>query len=75
MIARQPREDPHRDAHVTTSLTGVAQGRILTARAMDAHNSFADPNAVRPTEFTGISERGHLAFDLPAMSIAVVQIR
>jgi alpha-L-arabinofuranosidase len=66
--------DPHRNAHVTTNLTGVARGHILTARTMDAHNSFADPNAVRPREFTSTSERGHLAFDLPAMAIAVVQV-
>jgi alpha-N-arabinofuranosidase len=67
--------DPNKPAHVVTNLSGVAAGRILTAAAMDAHNSFEAPNALHPVAFKGSSEGGKLAFDLPAKSVAVVEVQ
>ena len=67
--------DPNKPAHVVTNLTGTARGRILTAAAMDAHNSFEAPNALRPVAFAGASDGGKLAFDLPAKSVAVVEVQ
>lgn len=67
--------DPGRAARVETNLTGTASGRILTAPAIDSANSVAAPDAVRPQPFRGQTENGHLTFDLPAKSIAVVKVQ
>ncbi|WP_182466694.1 alpha-N-arabinofuranosidase [Sphingomonas gilva] len=66
--------DPNRAARVTTNLSGSASGRLLTAQAMDAHNTFDNPNAVRPVPYSATSTGGKLAFDLPAKAIAVVKV-
>ena len=64
--------DPNKPAHVMTNLPGMGKGRILTSAAMDAHNTFAAPNAIHPVAFSGTSEGGKAVFDLPAKSVAVV---
>jgi alpha-N-arabinofuranosidase len=66
--------DPHRPAHVSTSLTGTAHGQVLTAATMDAHNAPGQPQAVRPAPLEGRSVAGKLTFDLPAKSVAVFTI-
>ena len=66
--------DPNKPAHIVTNLTGTAKGRILTGPAMDTHNTFAVPNAIRPVPFSGSSDNGKLAFDLPAKAVAVVAV-
>src|SRR4051812_44700605 len=66
--------DPGHAVQVVTNLTGTAQGRILTAFAMDAHNSFTQPNQVHPVPFHGDTESGKLSFDMPAKSVAVVTV-
>jgi alpha-N-arabinofuranosidase len=66
--------DPNRPARVSTALPGRAAGQILTGDAMDAHNTFAAPDRVRPRPFSGRSEGGLTVFDLPARSIAVVRL-
>jgi alpha-N-arabinofuranosidase len=66
--------DPSKPAHLVTNLNGTARGQILTGGAMDAHNTFEAPNVVHPTAFSGISDGGKLAFDLPAHAVAVVTV-
>ena len=66
--------DPHRSARVTTALTGTARGRILTGPAMDAHNSFDAPDTIHPIPYSGTHAGGHVAFDLPPRSVAVVAV-
>ena len=66
--------DPHRAVTVRTNLTGSAAGRILAGAAMDAHNSFANPNAVHPVAFSGVTESGKLVFHMPAMAVALVTV-
>lgn len=66
--------DPNKAARVTTNLTGKAGGRLLTAAAIDAHNTFDKPNGVAPVGYSGRIERGRLTFDLPAKSIAVIAV-
>ena len=66
--------NPDHAVQVVTNLTGTAQGRILTAFAMDAHNSFDQPNLVHPVPFHGSTEGGKLSFDMPAKSVAVVTV-
>ncbi|OPZ19070.1 MAG: Intracellular exo-alpha-L-arabinofuranosidase 2 [candidate division BRC1 bacterium ADurb.BinA364] len=51
-----------------------AQGRILTAGALDAHNTFEAPDAVRPAEFAEFKIDGAgLAIQLPARSAVAIE--
>jgi alpha-N-arabinofuranosidase len=67
--------DPHKAAHVTTNLGGSAAGSILTGPATDTHNTFGAPDTLKPAPYSGHSENGKLAFDLPAKAVAVVAIQ
>ena len=70
--------DPNRPITMTVQVAGnprAATGRILTAPAVDSHNSFDRPNDVQPVAFSGRVVNGALTFDLPAKSIAVVEVR
>ena len=67
--------DPERAARVVTNLAGNAQGRLLTAAAMDAHNSFARPEALAPAPYVGKPGTSGLTLDLPPKSIVVVTVR
>ena len=71
--------DAHQPASLSLSIKGAGtksvQGRILTAGAIDAHNTFDAPDAVRPTEFTGATLRnGNLAVKLPPKSVVVLSL-
>jgi alpha-N-arabinofuranosidase len=66
--------NPSHAVQVVTNLTGTAHGRILSAFAMDAHNSFDKPDMVRPLPFSNSTEGGKMSFDMPAKSIAVVKV-
>ncbi len=50
--------------------------RALTAGAMNAHNTFAAPDTVRPTRFDGASLKGNrLEINLPAKAVVVLELR
>lgn len=70
--------DPHRAATISAKISGknarAAQGRILTAKAMDARNTFEQPNAIQPAPFKGTRRSDALLFELPPMSVAVVTV-
>jgi alpha-L-arabinofuranosidase len=66
--------NPGHAVQVVTNLTGSAHGRILTAFAMDAHNSFDAPNMVHPLAFQSSTQDGKMSFDMPAKSVAVVTV-
>ncbi len=71
--------DPHQSHTLTLRLRGVrptaAKGRILTAEALDAHNTFAEPERLAPGEFAGAKvAQGVLTVELPAKSIVVLSI-
>jgi alpha-L-arabinofuranosidase len=54
----------------------AATGRVLTAPAMNSHNTFDRPDAVRPAPFTGVRvAEGRLAATLPARSVVVLELR
>jgi alpha-N-arabinofuranosidase len=64
---------------LTCELRGVAgkqiTGRVLTAPAMDAHNSFDRPDQVRPAPFTGATQtQTGITLELPAKSVVVLAI-
>jgi alpha-N-arabinofuranosidase len=50
-------------------------GRVLTADALDAHNTFDEPNKVHPAEFTDCSiSDGQLRASLPPHSLVVLSL-
>jgi alpha-L-arabinofuranosidase len=72
--------DPVRAHDVAIELSGTntsrATGRILTAPAMNSHNTFEQPEAVKPAPFTGARVAGNqLSLALPAHSVVVVELR
>ena len=70
--------DPREPTTMIVSIAGVAAhtaaGEVLTAPAVDSHNTFERPNTVRPMPFRGSISGGKLRFDLPARSVAVVRL-
>jgi alpha-N-arabinofuranosidase len=66
--------DPQRPARVATNLVGTARGRMLTAAQMDAHNSFAQPNALVPRPYAAGASGSPLTLELPPKSVLVVAI-
>ena len=64
--------NPDHAVQVVTNLTGSAHGRIITAIAMDAHNTFDNPNMVHPLPFASSTQDGKMSFDMPAKGVAVV---
>jgi alpha-N-arabinofuranosidase len=68
--------DPHRSAQVTLrGASGSATGRLLTAGAMTAHNTFEHPKAVRSVAFSSTDQRqGSPSLTLPAKSVLMVTL-
>ncbi|MEJ0060415.1 MAG: alpha-L-arabinofuranosidase C-terminal domain-containing protein [Terricaulis sp.] len=60
---------------VTGAAYQSATGRVLTAGAMDAHNTFDAPNAVTPTAISGQREGDNLVLRAPPKSIVVVAVQ
>ena len=72
--------DPHRAIPVSLTLAGVqastATGRIVTGATMDAHNTFEQPDVVKPVAFTGAQAAGGtVTATLPPMSVVVLDLR
>jgi alpha-L-arabinofuranosidase len=71
--------DPNRPITVTCQWEGLVAkavtGRVLTAGAMNARNTFDAPNAVQPVPFTGASLANNtLTVALPAKSVVVLEL-
>jgi alpha-N-arabinofuranosidase len=71
--------DPNKPNKVDCELRGVeakkVSGRVLTAPAMNSHNTFDRPNVVRPETFKEVSLRGgKLTATLPAKAVVVLEI-
>ena len=71
--------DPQREADLRCDLrgmpTGEVSGTVLTASKMQAHNTFAAPEVVRPTGFDSARLRGGgLTITLPPMSVTAVAL-
>jgi alpha-N-arabinofuranosidase len=72
--------DPNRPRTVQADIRGVkvlaVSGRLLTAPTMQAHNTFEDPEAVKPVDFTGARlSGGVLNIQLPSKSVVVLELR
>jgi len=71
--------NPNRPVEVTCELQGARaqklSGRVLTAAGMNAHNSFENPEAVKPAEFSDFkTSAGGFAVTLPAKSVVVLEV-
>jgi alpha-N-arabinofuranosidase len=70
--------DPHRRASVALHLADPeldrASGQVLTAAAMDAHNTFEAPAGVIPREYSAAGDAGEVTLELPPKSVVVVSL-
>ena len=70
--------DPRREVEVVVNLKGQAaaalNGTLLTAAAMDAHNTFATPQVVAPVPFHASASGGKLGARIPPKSVVVVAV-
>ncbi len=72
--------DPNKKAEVNCALEGAEpkeiSGRILTAEAMTAHNTFENPDVVKPASFSDFKLAGNiLTVALPSKSVVVLEIQ
>ena len=71
--------NPHDDLPVSVFVRGMAgksvAGRVLQGSAMNAHNTFDQPNAVQPATLDGvkITDDG-LALTMPKMSVVALEV-
>ncbi|NLZ06722.1 MAG: alpha-N-arabinofuranosidase [Phycisphaerae bacterium] len=55
---------------------GRVSGRVLTAQTMNAHNTFGEPEAVKPVELNGLTvQNGAIRGTLPARSVSVLTVQ
>jgi alpha-N-arabinofuranosidase len=71
--------NPNAVAEVTCEVQGAKAGRIsgrvLTAATIQAHNTFENPDAVKPAGFTDVkAQEDGFAVNLPAKSVVALQI-
>jgi alpha-N-arabinofuranosidase len=72
--------DPNRARTLRVEIRGAqpaaVTGRVLTAAAMNAHNTFAQPAAVQPAPFRGARLAGTLlTVELPSKSVVALELR
>jgi alpha-N-arabinofuranosidase len=71
--------NPNKEAEVAVNIPGQAvksvKGRVLTAAAMDTHNTFAAPQAIKPAPFSAAAGTdGKLTIKVPAKAVIVVAV-
>jgi len=71
--------DPTRAARVTTRWSGATardfDARVLTAPAMNTHNTFEQPNTLQPAAFKGAKRKGDAwLIELPPKSVVVATL-
>ena len=71
---------PVEETEIECALEGLkptaVSGRVLTAPAMNAHNTFEEPERVKPEPFTAFSiSEGGIKATLPPSSLVVLELR
>ncbi len=69
--------NPHKKADVELVFDGFVPtdiyGRVLTAEKMNAHNTFEDPEALKPVEFKEFKAAGEkIELAMPAKSVVII---
>jgi alpha-N-arabinofuranosidase len=72
LVNTNPREAADVVLNVAGQNIGAVRGQILTADAMDAHNTFEQKDAVKPAPFSAQAAGGKLTIKVPAKSVIVV---
>jgi alpha-N-arabinofuranosidase len=72
--------DPGQSASISCKVRGMepseVTGRVLTAEAINAHNTFDQPKVVKPAALDGATLDGNaVLLDLPAKSVVVLEIK
>ncbi|HEY0367405.1 MAG TPA: alpha-N-arabinofuranosidase [Pyrinomonadaceae bacterium] len=72
--------DPNQAAEINTTIWGGAiksvTGEVLTAPAVNAMNTFDNPNTVKPAPFSGYKLEGsQLSLRIPSKSVVVLELR
>jgi alpha-L-arabinofuranosidase len=70
--------DPSKAVEVAVDVSGAkvkgAAGKVLTSAAMDAHNTFQNPQAIKPAAFSARAAGGKLSIKMPAKAVMVVAL-
>ena len=70
--------DPHKAVDVAVNVTGTkvngAAGKVLTSAVMDAHNTFQNPQVIKPAAFSARATGGKLSIKVPAKAVMVVAL-
>jgi alpha-L-arabinofuranosidase len=71
--------NPNKDIPVQICISGMkasqVSGRVLQAAAMNSHNTFEQPEAVKPAAFHGAAiAGGDLSLTLPKMSVVALEV-
>jgi alpha-L-arabinofuranosidase len=70
--------DPHQAVDVAVDVAGTkvkgAAGKVLTSSAMDAHNTFQNPQAIKPAPFSARAAGGKLSIEVPAKAVMVLAL-
>jgi alpha-L-arabinofuranosidase len=71
--------DPNRSSEITVTISGgvvrSVNGEVLTAKAMNAMNTFAAPNTVKAVSFNGYKRSGsQLTLNIPSKSVVVLEL-
>ena len=70
--------DPHKSVDVAVNVAGTkvkaAVGKVLTSTTMDAHNTFQNPQAIKPAAFSERAAGGKLSIKMPAKAVMVVAL-
>jgi alpha-N-arabinofuranosidase len=72
--------DPNRDAALQCLLDGLSpskvSGRVLTAQTMNAHNTFENPNTIKPAVLKDVSiENNLINAKIPSKSVVVLAVQ
>ena len=71
--------DPSKPAELECVLEGMkaksVKGRVLTADAMNVHNTFEKPDTIKPVKFEDVDiQNGKVVAVLPPMSVVVLEV-
>jgi len=70
--------DPHKAVDVAVNVNGAkvngVAGKVLTSAAMDAHNTFQNPQVIKPAAFSARAAGGKLSIKVPAKAVMVVAL-
>jgi len=72
--------NPNKEIPLTCHLIGdifkTVTGEVLTAKEMNAFNSFENPETIKPAQFTGYKLKdGILTITMPAKSVVVLELK